>query len=110
MWSFEIGKQIRQLNGHTRFVSSVCVTSDSRYIISGSYDKSVRVWSLEQHNFGEQIKKLNIPSIDVIVRGIGSGRESAIRTLASKGINILCIRDATPIPHNGPRPPKVRRV
>jgi len=59
---------------------------------------------------GEQIKKLNIPFVDVIVRGIGSGRESAIRTLASKGINILSIRDATPVPHNGPRPPKVRRV
>ena len=58
----------------------------------------------------EQIKKLGIGSVEVTVKGIGSGRESAIRTLASRGVNIVSIRDFTPIPHNGPRPRKVRRV
>jgi len=48
--------------------------------------------------------------IDIIVKGIGSGRDSAIRSLINHGFNILSIKDATPVPHNGPRPPKVRRV
>jgi small subunit ribosomal protein S11 len=48
--------------------------------------------------------------IEVIVKGIGSGRDSAIRSLINNGFNVLSIKDATPIPHNGPRPPKVRRV
>ncbi len=48
--------------------------------------------------------------IDIIVKGIGSGRDSAIRSLINHGFNISHIKDATPIPHNGPRPKKVRRV
>lgn len=48
--------------------------------------------------------------VDVIVRGVGSGRESSIRAFASKGIAITSIEDRTPVPHNGPRPKKVRRV
>jgi len=49
-------------------------------------------------------------NVDIFVRGIGGGRDSAVRSLAAKGFNILSIKDVTPIPHNGPRPPKVRRV
>ncbi len=48
--------------------------------------------------------------VDVYVKGPGSGREAAIRTLQAAGLNILSIRDVTPIPHNGCRPPKKRRV
>jgi len=48
--------------------------------------------------------------VEVYVRGPGSGRESAIRTLQSSGLYITGIRDVTPIPHNGCRPPKRRRV
>lgn len=48
--------------------------------------------------------------IDIIVKGIGSGRDSAIRSLINHGFNVLSIKDATPIPHNGPRQKKVRRV
>ena len=58
----------------------------------------------------EKAKALGIFRVAVTVRGIGSGRESAIRSLASHGLDILSIRDRTPIPHNGPRPPKPRRV
>lgn len=58
----------------------------------------------------EKVKKSGISEVDVFVKGIGSGRESAVRSLASHGLNILSIKDITPIPHNGPRPPKVRRV
>jgi small subunit ribosomal protein S11 len=48
--------------------------------------------------------------VDVYIKGPGSGREAAIRTLQSAGLNILSIRDVTPVPHNGCRPPKKRRV
>ncbi|HHU03567.1 MAG: 30S ribosomal protein S11 [Saccharofermentanales bacterium] len=47
--------------------------------------------------------------VDVYVRGPGSGRESAIRALATGGLNVTMIKDVTPIPHNGCRPPKRRR-
>ena len=49
-------------------------------------------------------------SVDVRVSGPGSGRESAIRALATAGIDVRSIRDVTPVPHNGCRPPKRRRV
>jgi small subunit ribosomal protein S11 len=55
-------------------------------------------------------KKLKIEKINVFVKGVGSGRDSAVRSLASHGLEILSIKDITPIPHNGCRPPKPRRV
>lgn len=48
--------------------------------------------------------------VEVIVKGPGSGRESAIRTISQSGIEVTVIRDVTPLPHNGCRPPKKRRV
>lgn len=48
--------------------------------------------------------------VEVFVKGPGSGRESAIRTLQASGLDVLSIRDTTPMPHNGCRPPKKRRV
>jgi small subunit ribosomal protein S11 len=48
--------------------------------------------------------------VEVFVKGPGSGREAAIRALQSAGLNVLSIRDVTPIPHNGCRPPKRRRI
>ena len=51
-----------------------------------------------------------VRSVDVRVSGPGSGRESAVRALAASGIEVRSIRDVTPIPHNGCRPPKRRRV
>ena len=51
-----------------------------------------------------------IKEVDVVVKGVGAGRESGIRTFASKGIEISAIKDVTPIPHNGPKPKKPRRV
>ncbi|MEK7114447.1 MAG: 30S ribosomal protein S11 [Patescibacteria group bacterium] len=58
----------------------------------------------------EKLKKIGIVNFEVIVKGVGAGRDSSIRSLANQGFNILSIKDVTPIPHNGPRPPKVRRV
>ena len=59
---------------------------------------------------GNQAKDMGMRSVDVQVRGPGAGRESAIRPLQASGILIKSIRDVTPIPHNGCRPRKRRRV
>jgi len=58
----------------------------------------------------EKIQKSGPVNVRAFVAGIGGGRDSALRSLANRGFNILSIKDVTPIPHNGPRPPKVRRV
>ncbi|MFA6341101.1 MAG: 30S ribosomal protein S11 [Candidatus Paceibacterota bacterium] len=58
----------------------------------------------------EKAIAFGLKEIDVVVKGVGSGRESAIRGFISKGINITNIKDETPVPHNGPKPKKPRRV
>lgn len=55
-------------------------------------------------------KKMGIEKVAILAKGIGSGRDSAIRSLASHGLSISSITDMTSIPHNGCRPPKARRV
>lgn len=59
---------------------------------------------------GAKAKKLGIQELEVFVKGIGSGRESAVRSFANQGFSIPFIKDVTPVPHNGPRSPKPRRV
>lgn len=61
-------------------------------------------------NAAQLASEHGVRSVDVRVKGPGAGRESAIRALAASGIDIRSIRDVTPIPHNGCRPPKRRRV
>jgi len=61
-------------------------------------------------NAANQARDHGLRSVDVRVSGPGSGRESAVRALAAAGIDVRSIRDVTPIPHNGCRPPKRRRV
>lgn len=58
----------------------------------------------------EKLKKSGPTEIAVFVSGVGGGRDSAVRSFINQGFNILSLADVTPIPHNGPRPPKVRRV
>ena len=59
---------------------------------------------------GDKAVQMGVKEVDVVVSGVGSGRESSIRAFAGKGIHISPIKDAPPVPHNGPRPPKPRRV
>ena len=59
---------------------------------------------------GEKAVTIGLKEATVVIRGIGAGRESALRAFAGKGIAIRSIKDATPVPHNGPRAPKPRRV
>jgi small subunit ribosomal protein S11 len=57
-----------------------------------------------------RIKETGLTEVDVFVKGIGTGRESAVRALQGSGFNIISIQDQTPIPHGGVRPKKARRV
>jgi small subunit ribosomal protein S11 len=65
---------------------------------------------LAARNAAEQAQEHGVRSLDVELKGPGAGRESAIRALAASGLEIKSIKDVTPIPHNGCRPPKRRRV
>lgn len=58
----------------------------------------------------QAISDFGVKEVSVFVKGPGSGREAAIRSLAANGLNIKMLKDITPIPHNGCRPPKRRRV
>lgn len=58
----------------------------------------------------EKIADYGVKEVSVFVKGIGGGRESAIRALHTNGLNVVCVTDVTPIPHNGCRAPKRRRV
>ena len=59
---------------------------------------------------GEKAKALGIKEVDAMVKGVGSGREPAIRAFMAYDIDITGVRDMTPVPHNGPKPKKPRRV
>ena len=58
----------------------------------------------------EKVKKIGLKTVEIYVKGIGGGRETAIRSLVNQGLDVTMIKDITPMPHNGPRPPKARRV
>lgn len=59
---------------------------------------------------GEKAKMMGVKEVSAVIKGVGSGRESALRAFVAAGINLTSIKDETPVPHNGPRPPKARRV
>ena len=59
---------------------------------------------------GAKAGAIGMKEVSVVVKGVGSGRESGIRGFISKGINLTGIKDVTPVPHNGPKPKKPRRV
>lgn len=61
-------------------------------------------------NAAEKVKDYGLVEVEVFVKGVGAGREAAIRALHTNGIAITSIKDVTPIPHNGCRPKKTRRI
>ncbi len=61
-------------------------------------------------SIAQKIKKLIIPEYHVYIKGLGAGREAALRSFLAQNFNITSIKDITPVPHGGCRPPKVRRV
>ncbi|TXH07151.1 MAG: 30S ribosomal protein S11 [Candidatus Moraniibacteriota bacterium] len=58
----------------------------------------------------EKVKKYGLQDLEVFVKGVGNGREASIRALANNGFNLVSIKDITPVPHNGCRPRRPRRI
>ncbi len=61
-------------------------------------------------SIAEKVQLIGVREAAVVIRGVGAGRESALRAFAGKGIAITKITDMTPVAHNGPRPPRARRI
>lgn len=59
---------------------------------------------------GEKGMLVGMKEVNVIIKGVGSGRESSVRAFLSKGIDLESVKDKTPVPHNGPKPKKPRRI
>ena len=78
--------------------------------IKGSKKSTPFAAGMAAEKAGKAATDAGMKTVDVFVKGLGSGRESAIRSLATVGLEVKTITDVTPIPHNGCRPPKRRRV
>ncbi len=90
--------------------ASICWSSGGRNGYKGSRKGTPYAAQLAARAAAEQAQENGVRSVDIRVKGPGPGRESAIRAVAASGLEIRSIRDVTPIPHNGCRPPKRRRV
>jgi len=90
--------------------NTICWSSGGRIGYKGSRKGTPYAAQLAARNAAEQAQGNGVRSVEVRVKGPGPGRESAIRAVAATGLDIRSIRDVTPIPHNGCRPPKRRRV
>jgi small subunit ribosomal protein S11 len=88
----------------------VCWSSGGRIGYKGSRKGTPYAAQLAARSAADAAQENGVRSVDVRVKGPGPGRESAIRAVAASGLDIRSIRDVTPIPHNGCRPPKRRRV
>lgn len=76
----------------------------------GTKKSTPYVAGLVANSVAAKVKNFGMEEIHVFVKGIGSGRESAVRALQSSGLNVVVIKDVTPLPHNGCRRKKIRRV
>lgn len=90
--------------------NTLCWSSAGRIGFRGSKKSTPYAAQVAAERAGKEAYDMGLRKVDVIVKGPGSGREAAIRAIAQAGLEILSIVDQTPIPHNGCRPPKRRRV
>lgn len=88
----------------------VCWESAGTVGYKGSRKATPYAAQLAMERAGEKAAKAGVKEVEVRVRGPGAGRESAIRSLVASGITVKAITDVTPLPHNGCRPRKKRRV
>jgi small subunit ribosomal protein S11 len=89
---------------------SLCWSSGGKIGYKGSRKGTPYAAQLAAKDAADQAQEHGVRTVHVRVKGPGPGRESAIRAVAASGLEIRSIRDVTPIPHNGCRPPKRRRV
>ncbi|UCD55179.1 MAG: 30S ribosomal protein S11 [Candidatus Omnitrophota bacterium] len=89
---------------------TICWSSTGTVGFSGSKKSTPFAAGIAAQNAARKARDFGVRELEVLVKGPGSGRESAIRSLQQAGLSIKAIRDVTPIPHNGCRPPKRRRV
>jgi small subunit ribosomal protein S11 len=88
----------------------ICWSSAGTQGFKGSRKSTPFAAQMAAEDAAKKAIELGLRSIDVYVKGPGSGRESALRSLQATGLKVHLIKDVTPIPHNGCRPPKRRRV
>lgn len=92
-------------NGNT-----LCWASAGTAGFKGSRKSTPYAARMAAQNAARQAQDHGMQEVDVVVKGPGPGREAAIRSLQASGLKVRSIADATPVPHNGCRPPKKRRV
>ncbi len=124
-----VSKRRRQSKNVASAVAHICSTFNNTMITISDMQGNVVAWSsaglmkfsgskqstayaaqIAAEDAAKKAKEHGVKTMEVFVKGPGSGKESAIRALHSAGFVITLIRDVTPIPHNGTRPPKRRRV
>jgi len=89
---------------------TICWGSTGTAGYSGSKKSTPFAAGIAAEGAAKKARDAGVKEVDVLVKGPGSGRESAIRSLQAGGLAVRSIKDVTPIPHNGCRPPKRRRV
>ena len=90
--------------------NTVCWSSTGSIGFSGSKKSTPFAAQLAASDAAKKALGHGMKDVEVYIKGPGSGRESAIRAIQAVGLNVTAIKDVTPIPHNGCRPPKRRRV
>ncbi|MDD5085221.1 MAG: 30S ribosomal protein S11 [Candidatus Omnitrophica bacterium] len=90
--------------------NAICWSSSGTAGFKGSRKSTPFAAQIAADQVAKKALEQGLKEVEVYVKGPGSGRESAIRGLQAGGLNVTIIRDVTPIPHNGCRPPKRRRV
>ncbi len=88
----------------------ICWSSGGKIGYKGTKKSTPYAATLAAQDAGKEAYDLGVRKVEIRVKGIGPGREAAIRGIAATGLEIVKIADVTPIPHNGCRPPKPRRV
>ncbi len=88
----------------------VCASSAGRSGFKGSKKSTPFAAQLAAETAAKEALEAGVKKVEIWVKGPGSGREAAIRSLAAAGLEVSAIKDVTPLPHNGCRPPKRRRV
>ncbi|MBW7856118.1 MAG: 30S ribosomal protein S11 [Ignavibacteria bacterium] len=93
-----------------KFGNTISWASSGKQGFKGSKKNTPFAAQVAGEAVAKEAMELGLKKIDVLIKGVGSGRDAAVRSLNTAGLEVLSIKDITPLPHNGCRPPKRRRV